>query len=257
MRQLENNMNTELRYRWDPRSKEIMDQLYNGIADQILRDMIRRLGQARMVRPDMITDEDEIEAFKWVKVSEAYKYPEPVKSLKYAFEEKYVMEIEADMNEKGRNFTPNDGQIPFLCVLSLKHPSQRVKDKAKQMLAKINTILEEDIGAKYKMTTPLKHVSPEEREILRRILVNPTSRSDSRFDPVFLRLYWLQIDEEVEQLDQEIQEYRANPRGFVVDDKLKRKLNAMKYSAPNVRAKAEHFMQILKRDGKISRYQRR
>ena len=116
--------------------------------------------------------------------------------------------------EQGTQFEPNGlvcGRLRNYITFLEDGPT---KQQAERLLKQINDIVLEDVKRKYTVSTPVAHLPTHEKRLLTRSL-RPKGEHDSSVHPVHLHLYWAI---KLEDLEQDVEKYRADPRNFTVTE---------------------------------------
>lgn len=152
---------------------------------------------------------------------------------------------------------PGSDMFSYLFI-SICHSgnSTPLKNLAKETEQRLDKIVVKDIARKYNKETPITHLAEFEKWSLRRSLF-PKGENDPTLDPVVLRLYWLQQEEE---LDNTEKQFLENPSTFKINPLYVKKIRYFFSNSDiptQLKTKARKFLESLQREGVVERPPRR
>ncbi|XP_046572938.1 LOW QUALITY PROTEIN: uncharacterized protein LOC124280969 [Haliotis rubra] len=244
----------ELNFRWNEAVKSNSDE-FMSVAKKVLRQF--ELKYASDIAFADISDEDDIQALRLVRITEIDGFPVLVRRLKIEFLKNELKTIEEEMTSQGDSF------IATLSHLNMLYAAKRsnnfeLKNLAQRLQQRANDILKKDLVAKYTELTPKDHLKDEERRLLRDLPVS--TGTSSAVNPVLRHLYNVSIDSDVEEIETLRQKFQREGSRFRLHDADHRQYKYF-ISAPGVperlKTKAKLFLDELQEAGVVAAPRRR
>ncbi|XP_067658232.1 uncharacterized protein [Haliotis asinina] len=244
----------ELNFRWNEAVKSDSDD-YMLVAKKLLRQFQSKY--ASDIAFADISDEDDIEALKRVRITEIDGFPVLVKRLKLEFLKNELKAIEDEMTSQGDSFISTTYYLNTLYAAKRSNNSE-LKNVAQRLQQKANDILKKDMIVKYTELTPNNHLKDMERRLLRDL---PASTgTSSAVNPVLRHLYNVVIDSNVEEIEIKRQKFRHEGGRFRLNDADVRQYKYF-ISNPGVptrlKTKARQFLKELEDAGLVAVPRRR
>lgn len=244
LEKFEERVQEEIFYFIDPSFKQKRNDRVESIAREIIRD-IKAKCSSNTGLADFKEDGDEYRALQRIHFKDAAHESALVGRLKTELIRKELTELseQLDQNEES-SFLNWRSKARLFCYE--KHPDRQIADTAKRVLKRMNDIALKTICTKYNMESKLNYLRPIEKETLRSL--RPDGIDDPNIPRVALRLYWLLMDED---LQNKIDEFNKKPRCFKMADGYYRKMKffiARRTRVPgNLKQKAQRFKNDLDR----------
>ncbi|XP_046572932.1 uncharacterized protein LOC124280966 isoform X2 [Haliotis rubra] len=244
----------ELNFKWNEAVKSNSDERMS-VVRKVLRQFESKYASDTAFAD--ISDEDDIQALRSVRITEIDGFSVLVRRLKIEFLKNELKMIEEEMTSQGDSFFATLSHLNMLYAakrsnnLELKNAAQRLQQRA-------NDILKKDLVVKYTELTPNDHLKDEERRLLRDLPVS--TGTSSAVNPVLRHLYNVVIDSDVEEIETLRQKFQREGSRFRLNDA---DLRQYKYfiSAPGVPArlktKARVFLDELQEAGVVEDPRRR
>lgn len=244
LRKFEERVQEEIFYFIDPSLKQKRKDRVDSIAREIIRDIkVKCSSNTRLT--DFKEDGDEFRALQRIHFKDAAHESELVGRLKTELIRKELSELSEQLDQNNESSFLNWRSKARLFDYE-RHDDSQIRDTAKRVIKRMNDIALKTICTKYNMETKLNFLRPIEKETLRSL--RPDGTDDPNIPRVALRLYWLLMDED---LQNKIDEFNRNPRGFKMAEGYYRKMKfyiARRTRVPdNLKQKAQRFKNDLDR----------
>ncbi|XP_067658225.1 uncharacterized protein [Haliotis asinina] len=145
-----------------------------------------------------ISDEDDIQALKLVRITEIDEFPALVRRLKIEFLKNELKTIEEEMTSQGDSFIATSYYLNSLYAAKRSNSSE-LKNAAQRLQQRVNEILKKDLIVKYTELTPNNHLKDGERRLLQDLPVS--TGTSSAVNPVLRHLYNVVIDSDVDKIE--------------------------------------------------------
>ncbi|XP_067659564.1 uncharacterized protein [Haliotis asinina] len=250
----EERVNYELNCRWNEAVKSEGDD-YMSVAKKLLRQFESKY--ASDIAFADISDEDDIQALKLVRITEIDEFPVLVRRLKIEFLKNELKTIEEEMTSQGDSFIATVAHFSMLYAAKRSNNSE-LKNTAQRLQQRANDILKKDMIVKYTELTPNNHLKDEERRLLRDLPVS--TGTSPAVNPVLRHLYNVVIDSDVEEIETMRQKFQRDGGRYRLNDADVRQYKYF-ISAPGVhprlKAKAKQFLNELQEAGLVAAPKRR
>lgn len=244
LKKFEERVLEEIFYFVDPSFKQKRKERVDSIAREIIRD-IKAKCTSNTRLTDFKEDGDEFRALQRIHFKDAAHESELVGRLKTELIRKELSELSEQLDQNKESSFLNWRSKARLFDYE-KHDDPQIRDTAKRVIKRMNDIALKTICTKYNMETKLNFLRPIEKETLRSL--RPDGTDDPNIPRVALRLHWLLMDED---LQNKIDEFNRNPRGFKMAEGYYRKMKfyiARRTRVPdNLKQKAQRFKNDLDR----------
>ena len=157
------------------------------------------------------------------------------------------------MNEQGPDFEPSGHHCGCLRAFISALEDGATKQQAQRLQKLVSDVILDDVKRKYTAATPLAHVAHYEKQALSRCL-RPEGQSDPSLHPIHVRLHW---EVKLEELEEKVERFRADPSKFTVTDGYVRVLKFYLSGPvpPRLKEKGKQFLYDLQDAGKTGRRQ--
>ncbi|XP_046572949.1 uncharacterized protein LOC124280984 [Haliotis rubra] len=207
-RRFRERVDYELNFRWNEAVTSDRDE-FMSVVKKVLRQFESKYTSDTAFAD--ISDEDDIQALRQVRITEIDEFPVRVRRLNIEFLKNELKTIEEEMTSQGDSFIATLSHLNMLFAakrsnnLELKNLAQRLQQRA-------NDILKKDMVVKYTELTPNDHLQDEERRLLRDLPVS--TGTSSAVNPVLRHLYNVVIDSDVEGMETLRQKFQREGSRF-------------------------------------------
>ncbi|XP_046555405.1 uncharacterized protein LOC124264693 [Haliotis rubra] len=244
----------ELNFRWNEAVTSNSNE-FGSVVKEVLRQFESKY--ASDIAFADISDEDDIQALRLVRITEIDRFPVLVRRLKIEFLKNELKMIEEEMTSQGDSFFATSPQLNMLYAAKRSNNS-KLKNLAQRLQQKAYDILKRDLVVKYTELTPNDHLKDEERRLLRDLPVS--TGTSSAVNPVLRHLYNVVIDSDVDGIETLKQRFRREGSRFRLNDADHRQYKYF-ISAPRLPArlktKARVFLDELQEAGVVEAPRRR